>query len=105
MAALDSQLAITRARLEDSNSESTSLSQRLALERNRVAELEALMAGLRAREYRSDLSSTKSGSQLAMMQERNRVLEEQVSVLQHQVWKGAWLGYGRNIGGGHLHIV
>jgi hypothetical protein len=43
-----------------------------------VAELEALMAGMRAREYRSDLSSTKSGSQLAVMQERNRILEDQV---------------------------
>ena len=37
-----------------------------------------MLAGMRAREYRSDLTSTKSGSQLAIMQERNRILEEQV---------------------------
>lgn len=78
LASLDSQLAITRARLEDAGSENASLSQRLALERNRVSELEALLAGMRAREYRNDLSTTKSGSQLAIMQERNRILEEQV---------------------------
>eukprot|EP00798_Chlamydomonas_sp_ICE-L_P020112 gene20112-26838_t len=85
VASLDSQLAITRARLEDAGSESSSLGQRLAIERNRVAELEGLLAGMRAREYKSDLSSTKSGSQLALWQERNRILEEQVATMQHQV--------------------
>ena len=78
MASLDSQLAITQARLEDSGNEVSSLGQRLILERNRLTELEAMLAGMRAREYRSDLSSTKSGSQLVIMQERNRILEEQV---------------------------
>ena len=79
-ASLDSQLAITQARLEDAGNEAGSLGQRLALERNRVTELEAMLAGMRAREYRSDLSSSKSGSQLAIMQERNRLLEEQVGI-------------------------
>ncbi|GAX72996.1 hypothetical protein CEUSTIGMA_g448.t1 [Chlamydomonas eustigma] len=85
VAALDSQLAITHARLEDAGNESSSLTQRLVLERSRIAELEAVLAAQRAREYRQDLSSTKSGSQLAIMQERNRILEEQVSALHHQM--------------------
>ncbi|KAG1668637.1 hypothetical protein FOA52_002490 [Chlamydomonas sp. UWO 241] len=85
LAAMDSQLAIAHARLDDAGSEAASLGQRLALERNRVSELEALLAGMRAREYRSDLSSSKSGSQLSIMQERNRILEQQVGTLQHQV--------------------
>lgn len=44
----------------------------------RVAELEGLLAGMRAREFRSELSVDKSGSQLAMLEQRNRLLEEQV---------------------------
>lgn len=43
-----------------------------------MAELEALMAGMRAREYKTDLVSKHGGSQVAIMQERNRILEEQV---------------------------
>lgn len=125
-ASLDSQVAMARARLEDAGAEASSLSQRLALERNKVcvvcvcldihlhtmcterfkwhenekrsvfhlnlahvhnhtqthisqvAELEALMAGMRAREYKTDLVSKHGGSQVAIMQERNRILEEQV---------------------------
>lgn len=85
IAALDSQVAIARARLEDAGAEASSLGQRLALERNKVTELEALMAGMRAREYKTDLVSKHGGSQVAIMQERNRILEEQVTTLQHQV--------------------
>ena len=44
MASLDSQLAITQARLEDSGNEVSSLGQRLILERNRLTELEAMLA-------------------------------------------------------------
>ena len=40
VAALDSQLAISQARLEDAGNEANSLGQRLAMERNRVTELE-----------------------------------------------------------------
>lgn len=72
-------------RLEDANNEVASLSQRLTMERNRTAELDGLVAGMRAREYRVDLSATKSESQLSIMQERNRVLEDQVTHLQHQI--------------------
>lgn len=43
-----------------------------------MTELEALLAGMRAREYKNELTTGKSGSQLAVMQERNRILEEQV---------------------------
>ncbi len=50
----------------------------MTLERNRVCELEALLAGMRAREYKQDLVSKHGDSQLGVMQERNRVLEEQV---------------------------
>ncbi|KAJ9515516.1 hypothetical protein QJQ45_021666, partial [Haematococcus lacustris] len=85
VAGLDSQLAVARARLEDAGAEASSLGQRLALERNRVAELEGLLAGMRAREYKQDLVSKHGGSQLGIMQERNRILEEQVAALQHQV--------------------
>ena len=61
-------------RLEDANNEVASLSQRLTLERNRTAELDGLVAGMRAREYRVDLSATKSESQLSIMQVGTRGL-------------------------------
>jgi hypothetical protein len=54
-----------------------------------------MLAGMRAREYRNDLSSTKSGSQLAIMQERNRILEEQV--------RSARPGAGRRGRGGRAY--
>lgn len=44
----------------------------------RVAELEGLLAGMRAREFRSDFASDRAGGQLAVMVDRNRALEEQV---------------------------
>lgn len=50
----------------------------VAMRALQVAELEALMAGMRAREYKTDLVSKHGGSQVAIMQERNRILEEQV---------------------------
>ncbi len=51
---------------------------------SRVAELEGLLAGMRAREFRSELSVDKSGSQLAMLEQRNRLLEEQVRTVSTQ---------------------
>lgn len=50
-----------------------------------MSELEGLLAGMRAREFKSELDVRKSGGQLGIMHERNRILEEQVATLQHQV--------------------
>lgn len=44
----------------------------------RVSELERLLAAQRAREYRSELDVAKSGGQLGTVQQKNRMLEEQV---------------------------
>lgn len=55
-----------------------SLHQRCQSERSRVGELEALLASMRAREFRSDLNTERSGGQLENAQERNRILEQQV---------------------------
>ncbi|GIL57051.1 hypothetical protein Vafri_12185 [Volvox africanus] len=85
VAALDSQVAIGRARLDDAAAEASNLNQRLVMERNRVAELEGLLAGMRAREFRVELASDRNGGQLAVLGERNKALEQQVSTLQHQV--------------------
>ena len=43
-----------------------------------VTELEGLMAGMRAREYKVELHSGTSAVQLATMQERNKLMGEQV---------------------------
>lgn len=47
-----------------------------------MAELEGLLAAQRAREYRSELDGARSGGQLGAVQQRNRVLEEQVETPQ-----------------------
>ncbi|GFR41794.1 hypothetical protein Agub_g2559, partial [Astrephomene gubernaculifera] len=85
VAALESQVAIGRARLDDAAAEAANLNQRLTMERTRVAELEGLLAGMRAREFRTELASDRSGTQLSVLVERNRALEEQVASLQHQM--------------------
>jgi hypothetical protein len=43
-----------------------------------VSELEGLLAAQRAREYRSGMDVATAGGQLGMVQQRNRMLEEQV---------------------------
>ncbi|EFJ50664.1 basal body protein [Volvox carteri f. nagariensis] len=97
VAALDSQVAIGRARLDDAAAEAANLNQRLVMERNRRGragarghaagppQLEGLLASMRAREFRVELASDRSGGQLAVLGERNKALEQQVSSLQHQV--------------------
>ncbi len=67
-----------QARLTDAQAELRTSEQRCHLEKGRVAELEALLSGLRAREYKADSTSQRSGSQLGAIQERNKMLEEQV---------------------------
>ncbi len=69
---------MAQARLGDADTEIKGLEQRLVLERSRVSELEGLLAGMRAREFRSGLEVDKSGGQLGLLQERNRILEDQV---------------------------
>lgn len=44
----------------------------------RVSELEGLLASQRAREYRSELDVANRGGQLGAMQQKNRIMEEQV---------------------------
>jgi hypothetical protein len=51
----------------------------------RVAELEGLLASIRAKEFRTGLDVQKSGGQLGALVERNRLLQEQVATLQQQV--------------------
>lgn len=67
-----------QARLTDAQAELRTSEQRCHLEKGRVAELEALLSGLRAREYKADSTSQRSGSQLGAIQERNKMLEDQV---------------------------
>jgi hypothetical protein len=43
-----------------------------------VSELEGLLAAQRAREYRSGMDVATAGGQLGMVQQRNKMLEEQV---------------------------
>ncbi len=43
-----------------------------------VAELEGLMAGMRAREFRTELAGERAGGSAAVAAERSRALEEQV---------------------------
>ena len=50
-----------------------------------MAELEGLLAGMRAKEFRTGLDVQKSGGQLGALVERNRLLQEQVATLQQQV--------------------
>jgi chromosome segregation ATPase len=73
--------AAAQSRLNDAQAELRTSEQRCQLEKGRVAELEALLTGLRAREYQADSSSQRSGSQLGAVQERNKALEEQVGCL------------------------
>lgn len=51
----------------------------------RVAELEGLLANLRAKEFRSGMETQKSGGQLGAVTERNKLLQQQVTTLQQQV--------------------
>jgi chromosome segregation ATPase len=50
-----------------------------------VAELEGLLANLRAKEFRSGMETQKSGGQLGAVTERNKLLQQQVTTLQQQV--------------------
>ena len=49
----------------------------MALEGKRVAELEALLGGLRASQYRAALDCRASGSRAGALEERNSQLQEQ----------------------------
>lgn len=46
-----------------------------------MAELEGLLSAQRAREYRSGMDVAAAGGQLGMVQQRNRMLEEQVGMV------------------------
>ena len=55
----------------------------MALEAKRSAELEALLSGLRASQYRCAVDSQHSGSRAETLEDRNMQLQEQVRA-------GAW---------------
>ena len=61
-----------------------------------MAELEGLLAAQRAREYRSELDGARSGGQLGAVQQRNRVLEEQVETPRHPRSDGPRASFGFN---------
>ena len=76
---------MTRARLADSQGEAETTGHRLRLESNRTRELEGLLASVRAREHKVEVSSADADARLQLVLERSRIVEEQNHGLEKQV--------------------
>ena len=58
----------------------STLATQVALEQRRIAEMEALLAGLRASQYRYAVDSQHAGSRAETAEERSLRLQEQVMI-------------------------
>ncbi|KAL3151587.1 Centrosomal protein 135kDa, isoform B [Trebouxia sp. C0009 RCD-2024] len=85
LAATDGQMHVLQARLEDSQAEQQALQHKLALEANRVGELEGLLSGMRTNQFKSTFSEQHSADKAGSLQARNTLLTQQVASLQSQV--------------------
>ena len=85
VAAAEASLHVARARLADSQGEAETAGHRLRLETNRVRELEGLLASVRAREHKVEVSSADADARLTNVLERSRILEEQNHGLEKQI--------------------
>ena len=85
LAAAEATLHVTRARLADSQGEAETTGHRLRLESNRTRELEGLLASVRAREHKVEVSSADADARLQLVLERSRIVEEQNHGLEKQV--------------------
>ena len=78
LAASDTQLAIMKTRLSDTTSEVKNLNYAIQLKHNRVRELEGLLLQLRQREFKIESDSQNYSGQVQVLEERNKLLEDQV---------------------------
>ncbi|DBA89546.1 hypothetical protein WJX79_004564 [Trebouxia sp. C0005] len=85
LAAADGQMHILQARLEDSQAEQQAVQHKLALEANRVGELEGLLSGMRTNQFKSNFSEQHTADRAGSLQARNTLLTQQVASLQTQV--------------------
>ncbi len=85
VAGAEASLHVARARLADSQGEAETSGHRLRLESNRVRELEGLLASVRQREHKVEVTSADSDARLSNVLERSRILEEQAYGLETQI--------------------
>eukprot|EP00803_Ostreobium_quekettii_P006651 evm.model.scf_534.11 EVM.evm.TU.scf_534.11 scf_534:64730-78765(+) len=85
LAALDTQLTIAKTRQDDTAAEVQNLNYAVQLKGNKVRELEGLLLQMRQREFKIESDSQASAGNVQILEERNKLLEEQASELQRQL--------------------
>ncbi|GMH37469.1 hypothetical protein BSKO_05342 [Bryopsis sp. KO-2023] len=85
LAGMDGQMEILKTRLQDSSTEITNLKRNIQVKTSKIKELEALMLQMRNREFKAESDSRSSGGRAQILEEKTRLLEEQVDGLQHEV--------------------
>ncbi|KAK9837964.1 hypothetical protein WJX74_008759 [Apatococcus lobatus] len=85
MAGIDGQLHVMRARLQDAAAENQAIGHKLRLETGRVAELERLLAGMRAAHFKIQLEGQTCSDQAQTWQRKCAALESEVAGLKSQL--------------------